>query len=195
MSIARQLFREFRPFFQMLEQPLGRAPASLNSHRYSLFDDPFIGSFQTSRPALDVTEEGSNYIVEAELPGVKKEDLNVRIGGDGRSVTIEGKVFSRRSGGDFDPNGNDNISQTNTSDSSASLEADVNAGAVQKSDPSTTELASERASSISSSTFSRTVWLPQMVDSSKVSAKLDHGVLTLTIPKVEDKAHTTIKIE
>lgn len=185
----------------MLEQPLGRAPAALNSHCYSLFDNPFFGSFQSSRPALDVTEEGSNYVVEAELPGVKKEDLNVRIGGDGRSVTIDGKVFSRRIGGDFDANGNDNIAQTNTSDSSASLEgapgpsANVNAGTVQKSDPSTTELASERASSVSSSTFSRTVWLPQMIDSSKVLAKLDHGILTLTIPKMEDKAHTTIKIE
>jgi len=35
--------------------------------------------------------------VEAELPGVKKENLEVRVGDNGRSVTIEGRVYSRNS--------------------------------------------------------------------------------------------------
>ena len=50
------------------------------------------------QPAVDVTEEGNNYVIEAELPGVKKENISVRIGDGGKSVTIEGKVVSRRGG-------------------------------------------------------------------------------------------------
>lgn len=100
MSLARQFFREMRPLFHMLEEPLGRTPAYYASRRHpfqSLFDDPFFRNPEALRPAVDVTEEGDKYVVEAELPGVKKENIEVRIGDGGRSVTIEGKVFSRRS--------------------------------------------------------------------------------------------------
>lgn len=97
MSLTRQFFRELRPLFRMLEEPFGHPP------RYgmgfptarSLFDDPFFTNPQSLRPPVDVSEQGDNYIVEAELPGVKKENVNVRIGDGGRSLTIEGKVFSR----------------------------------------------------------------------------------------------------
>lgn len=94
MSLTRQFLREFRPLFRMLEEPFGVSPRYARSN--SFFDDPFFHSPRALRPAVDVTEEGSNYVVEAELPGVKKEDVEVRIGDGGRSVTIEGKVAERR---------------------------------------------------------------------------------------------------
>ena len=43
--------------------------------------------------------------------------------------------------------------------------------------------------------FSRTVWLPRPVDASKVSAKLNDGILTVTVPKAEDKGSTVIPVE
>lgn len=46
-------------------------------------------------PAVDVHEDGNEYVVEAELPGVKKENLEVIIGDGGQSLTIEGKTFIR----------------------------------------------------------------------------------------------------
>jgi HSP20 family molecular chaperone IbpA len=101
MSIARQFLREFRPLIRVLEEPFSRSPSYFNAHpARSLFDDPFFG-FQSPnalRPPVDVTEEGNSYIVEAELPGVKKENLEVRIGDGGRSVTIEGKIMGRAAG-------------------------------------------------------------------------------------------------
>jgi len=99
MSISRQLLREFRPLFRMLEEPISRQglPAS-----YFGFNNPFgrSGLFDSlpilERPALDVNEEGDKYVLEAELPGVKKDNIEVRIGDAGRSVTIEGKVVDQR---------------------------------------------------------------------------------------------------
>lgn len=41
--------------------------------------------------------------------------------------------------------------------------------------------------------FTRTVYLPRPVDGSRVTARLSDGVLTLTLPKVEDKA--TVKVD
>jgi HSP20 family protein len=60
-------------------------------HR-SLFDDPLFPSPTAVRPAVDVTEEGDKYILDADLPGVKKENVDIRIGDGGRSVTIQGKT-------------------------------------------------------------------------------------------------------
>ena len=99
MSLTRQFFRDFRPLFRLLEEPLGRSPAFYPHYRqrgFGLLDDPFFHSPNALRPAVDVTEEGKHYIVEAELPGVKKENVEVRIGDGGRSVTIEGKIVDRR---------------------------------------------------------------------------------------------------
>ena len=40
---------------------------------------------------------------------------------------------------------------------------------------------------MSRSSFSRTIWLPRPVDASKVSGKLEDGVLRLTVPKLEEE--------
>ncbi len=50
--------------------------------------------FETETPALkmriDVCEKGSAYEVKADIPGVRKEDINVRI--DGNVVQIDAEV-------------------------------------------------------------------------------------------------------
>lgn len=40
-------------------------------------------------------ELGRCYLVEVELPGVKRENVDVRIGEDGRRLIVEGKVARR----------------------------------------------------------------------------------------------------
>ena len=45
-----------------------------------------------------------------------------------------------------------------------------------------------------SGTFQRVITLPTPLDSSKVEASLDNGVLTLNIPKTEESKPRTIKI-
>ncbi len=95
MSIARQFLNEFRPLIRMLEEPLGGRFGAYRFPSRSVFDDPFFSAPRFARPAVDVSEDGKNYVVETELPGVKKEDMEVRIGDGGRSVTIEGKILQR----------------------------------------------------------------------------------------------------
>ena len=111
MSLARQFLREFRPLFRMLEEPLGRpyGPASLTSfprtsnNPFAIFNDPFFANAGSSLPAVDVHEDGNTYVVEAELPGVKKENVELRIGDGGQSLTIEGKTFIRGGNGQEAP--------------------------------------------------------------------------------------------
>ncbi|KAJ6584975.1 HSP20-like chaperone [Mycena capillaripes] len=167
MSVARFL-NEFRPFFRMLEEPLARPSAAFGRSR-SLFDDPFfpMNRDMLRGPAVDVSEAGNTYVVEAELPGVKKENLEVRIGDGGRSLTIQGKILRDTEGGE------------NTSESEAT-------GDTQ------TQISSER--SVMGS-FVRTVVLPRPVDSNDVAAKLEDGILRLTLNKIEDKASVAVRVE
>ncbi len=60
--------------------------------------------------------------------------------------------------------------------------------------PKTPDLSVER-SFVDSQTFTRTVWLPRPVDSEKVTAKLSHGILTIKIPRAEDKASVKVLVE
>ncbi len=48
-----------------------------------------------TRMAVDLVDQGDAYIVEAELPGVKKDGVDVRVGDHGQSLLIEAKSESR----------------------------------------------------------------------------------------------------
>ncbi|KAF5369544.1 hypothetical protein D9758_002687 [Tetrapyrgos nigripes] len=190
MSISR-LLHEFRPLFRMLDEPIARAPNSLASalRTRPFIDDPFftspLSAFPGSglRPAVDVSEDGNKYIVEAELPGVKKENVEVRIGDDGRSVTIQGRVRSVKSEG---------APETQTGQQAP--EANNSTKDVAQTDNNAQQLSAERHF-VGDATFTRTVWLPRPVDSGNVSAKLNDGVLTITVPKAEDKGSVSVKVD
>src|SRR5882672_4446414 len=72
--------------------------------RYIPFDNAFDGLFKSflahpsafdAEPALkvrmDVAEDDTAYTVHAEIPGVKKEDINVTIDGNQVAITAEVK--------------------------------------------------------------------------------------------------------
>ncbi|KAJ7863126.1 HSP20-like chaperone [Mycena olivaceomarginata] len=172
MSITRHILNEFRPIFRMLDEPLARSSAGFGRSR-SLFDDPFfsLNREMLRGPALDISEAGNNYVVEAELPGVKKENLEVRIGDGGRSLTIEGKILAAKEGGE------NNTSEAATGEISTQL---------------ATQISTERSAI---GNFTRTVVLPRPVDSSNVAAKLEDGVLKVTLSKVEDKGSVTVRVD
>jgi len=60
-----------------------------------LFEDPFsllapsTSFFEGWTPAVDVFEDKDKYVVKAELPGMKKEDIEVSL--DGNTLTISGE--------------------------------------------------------------------------------------------------------
>lgn len=129
MSLARQFFREFRPFFRMLEEPIGRNPAYMGfPATRSLLDDPFFHHPSALRPAVDVSEQGNNYVIEADLPGVKKENVQVRVGDAGQSVTIEGKIVDRRSSSEPSQAETTSGTESSTIDAANSTEGKLNEG-------------------------------------------------------------------
>ncbi|KAF8606726.1 HSP20-like chaperone [Ceratobasidium sp. AG-I] len=189
MSLTRSLLNDFRPLFRMLEDPLMSAPFS--RVRPTAFE-PF--SFQR-QASVEVSEDGNDIVVQAEVPGVQRENLDVHLGNNGQSLTIEGRVH-----------------RLNKSNAPAIEQAksDAAENATQGGLPSITLLsliftdsclsdvvqsdAQPPAESEFRSSFTRTLWLPQRVDGQKASAQLADGILTLRIPKVSEPAAERIPI-
>lgn len=93
-------------------------------------------------PRINLMETDHSYEIEAELPGVRKEDVKVAI--DDRRVSIEGEVkreSAQEEGGNI--------------------------------------VYAER----SSRKFSRSFTLPTEIDDAGAQAKLENGILMLTLPK------------
>jgi HSP20 family protein len=71
--------------------------SSLRDELDRLFESPFAGLTQASQllsgwtPALDVYEDKENFIVKAELPGMKKEDIDVSLHDGSLSISGERK--------------------------------------------------------------------------------------------------------
>jgi HSP20 family protein len=105
------------------------------------------------RVKVDVAEKNGAYLVTAELPGVKKEDIHISI--DGSQVTIEAEVKR------------------------------------EKKDEKDRELHIERVYG----KVMRSFTLPQEVDEAKAQAKVNDGVLELTLPKKQAAGRKEITVQ
>ena len=104
-------------------------------------------------PAVDLYEDKDNVVLKAELPGMKREDIQVSFH-DG-TLSISGE----RKGGEK----------------------------IEGTDTHRTERFVGR--------FQRTLTLPTQVDATKVSALYQDGVLTVTLPKVEEAKPKHIEVK
>jgi HSP20 family protein len=122
---------------------------------HHLFDSATSATSTPRSPALDVTESDDQYTVTLDLPGVAKEDVKVAV--EGRVVTVKAQAAAPKP--------------------AAEVAADEPIQDLKK-DPARV-LYSER----SAPRFARRFSLPLEVDQAEAGAKLEHGVLTLTLPK------------
>lgn len=199
MSISRSIFRELGPLFRALDDPFHFAGHSsflpVTSALRSLNAPAF--------PSLDISEKKDAFIVEADVPGVQKEDLDITIGDQGRSVTIA-SLSSLSGEKAIQPGAEvsqpDNHQSTDQSQgqiycifiTSETKKADIFFPQDSRFPVATRQHLTERGALFTS--FSRTFWLPQPVKPTGVEAKLKDGVLTLTIPKAEDSENVKIQI-
>lgn len=102
-------------------------------------------------PAVDVYEDEKGITVKADLPGVSKEDLSIRI--EGETLAVEGRV---------------KLGETRHLRSVYS--------------------------EVRHALFKRTFVLSRDLDTLKIDAALRNGVLTLTIPKIEQAKPRRIQV-
>lgn len=79
----------------LFRDPFFRDPF-FGGHRYHRHPSNDIWSNANSGPsgrqlAVDISEQGNTYLVETEVPGFKKENIDIKVGDGGRSLTVSGK--------------------------------------------------------------------------------------------------------
>lgn len=85
------------PSLRSVFHPLRRSDADIDyifNDLFDSFENQFKRSFLTKNeqdfsPLLDVSETNSHYTVELDIPGVKKDDINISV--DNNVLTIKGK--------------------------------------------------------------------------------------------------------
>ena len=102
-------------------------------------------------PLADIEETDDSYVLEVEIPGVKREDVDLQVEQGRLRLTAERRQRER-------------------------------VGLLRRRTRTTGR-------------FSLDVSLPAPVDSDAVSASLDHGVLTVVVPKAEQARRRRIPID
>jgi HSP20 family molecular chaperone IbpA len=129
-------------------------------------------------PAVDVREVNNSYILEAELPGVAKEDVSVEVDGDGEMLTLSGQVKEEHT-----------IGQPPALESSESKSIEQGSNSTSKSNPPIeakdvgksvgTYWAQERYYG----TFRRSFQLPKAIKPEDIHASFRNGLLRVTMTK------------
>ena len=118
-----------------------------------LMQDLNGGSTATWGPALDVSETENAIEIQAELPGVDPENIEITVSGN--EMVIRGEKTAR----------------------------------VEEGERSWHRVERRHGS------FERTLRLPETVDAGKIEAASNHGVLTITLPKVEEVQPRRIEVQ
>ncbi|HUB72508.1 MAG TPA: Hsp20/alpha crystallin family protein [Solirubrobacteraceae bacterium] len=104
-------------------------------------------------PAMDLLEEGDRYVLRADLPGVREQDVKVEL--EENVLTVSGE---RRSEEEERKQGYHRV---------------------------------ERASG----SFSRSLVLPEGVDPQQIRARIENGVLEVSVPKPAERAPHRVAID
>lgn len=137
-----------------------------------LFNNDWMVKANSTAPAINVIETEQDYRVEVAAPGMTKENFNIRIDeNDNLVVSMEKKEEMKE---ERPENGSDTSNQPDASDKKE--------GRYLRRE-------------FSYSKFQQTLVLPENVDKEKIEAKVENGVLTITIPKrSEEEAQKSEKV-
>ena len=126
----------------------------LNRHFNSYFpqNDYWEDAEKYSMP-IEISDKGEEFDIRAELPGIKKEDLDIDI--EDNYLRINAKKF----------------------------------------DETKEEQKNFKHSEFNYGEFSRTIQLPEEINIDKTEAKLEHGVLKITAPKLHKDKEKSKKIQ
>lgn len=151
----------------------------------ALFRFPMTRDLGRSSPSVDVRETDSQYIIEAELPGVRKEDIRVQCF-EGRTISLDG-FYSRK----YSAPSSNELSGKPEEDTSESMSVEKRSSStdVAKEQPHNV-LQAERAEG----KFFRSFTLPEEIDCSKIDVTFENGLLSIIAPKSEGKRGIPVTI-
>jgi len=160
----------------MIVVPYTRA-AQLAAHRAAaqsvarvferFFDDGFAARSEVRTPAIDVLETDGGYRIAFDVPGATRESLKATV--EGRRLVLEPVASA---------------AEATAAEGAPKTAQAPNADAAERT------LYRERVTP----RYARTVVLPVDVDAASAEAKLENGVLTLTVAKKQPAGKVEVRV-
>lgn len=168
-SLFNELRRDLTPFASR------HYPSTLfGSNRFS-FPDTYLDDFTSND--YDIIEKDKNYSIHLDIPGVRKEDVQISVSNGMLKIESERKGISAP-----EPE-SETVEAASNGDKQVTQKKEHAMG---------TYTSSVRSERFGKSVFQFT--LPDDVDSKSIEAKHENGVLELILPKAEHD-NSSIKIE
>ena len=171
------LLNQNSPFF--LLDPLVDASQAHNNitpsrrGERSLFRDDFFNG-----PRCDLHATEKEFVLEAEIPGIPKDQIKLEVDEKARKITIAGEVKTSYTNQQSQPA---QKAYTGTASTNTDVAKSDSNKEVTQAQPRT--LISER----SYGKIERSWVLPSTADLTKVSAKINDGILKVNIPFVQEQ--------
>lgn len=199
MSLSQRFFtealRDIQQTMATLEQPLfSAARRSMISAQNSNRGFP---SLLTNFPATDVVENPDGYELQAELPGVSKNDIQIELA-DSQTLVLKGRINQEV---------NDSSAEEPTAPVSEAISEDTSKPTVEAKADQVANVAETAKSVLQhapkkqwwvnervSGSFSRSYSFPTPINADDIKAKYEHGILKINIPKSVKQVHQ-IEIE
>ncbi|KAG4105703.1 HSP20-like chaperone [Neocallimastix lanati (nom. inval.)] len=145
-------------------------------------------------PKINLSEDGNNYYIHADLPGMNKDQVKMELSDDDRILTISGERETIID--DFDMNSkkysnkesNNDSNKDSTKDKNVKEDANENKEEQKKEQKETKKEENNKKYSrieCSYGKFSRSFSIPENADINNIQAKMENGVLEVTLKKME----------
>jgi HSP20 family molecular chaperone IbpA len=205
-----------QPFLSLFNDTFSQLDRLSNELNTRLGDgDSDLGKMLTLAPKFDIKETDKEFILEGELPGVEKKDINLDFVDDNTLVlkTRTEKVRQEGAQPQTQPQGRIEGDKDVQMSGANQESAQANTGAQSQDKPSDTAVATTNQNKEvaapttqyhlterSVGTFQRVFSLPGEINHEGVKASLKNGILTVTVPKVvkeakEEKKSRSVTVE
>jgi len=167
-----------------------RKPNYLNMFNdFDRFLDDFWKTVPTRNvrvPSVDVQEQESGYILDAELPGFEEKDIDVRV--EDHVLTIESRKNTETEKGSKADT--DSAKGNGTAKQAADSEEKLSSRSSGRSSENSYLIRERNVTS-----FRRTFKLPEGVDEDNIQGEYRNGILHLEIPKAPEKQPKKIAVK
>jgi HSP20 family molecular chaperone IbpA len=175
---------DFTPLFRLLDD--------YDSHRSSTGSrSQTLRAFQ---PKFDVREEKGNYILHGELPGIDQKDIDISFT-DAQTLVIKGHTEREYHEGTPPSHQIENGEQQKQIEGGEQKSEEKEHTQVAKHEKKEKEQHQYWLSERSVGEFHRSFTFPNKVDQDAVKASLKNGILSVTVPKVQESKGKKITIE
>ena len=141
-------------------------------------------------PKINLSEDKNNYYIHADLPGMNKDQVKMELSDDDRVLTISGEreTIIDDSDKNSKKDSNKESNKDSTKDKNATKDANENKETIKEEQKETNKEENNKKYSrieCSYGKFSRSFSIPENVDINNIQAKMENGVLEVTLKKME----------